>query len=95
MTNELFWNLYDSGEIETKIYTFETDKKSTEVAAFEFMGKYYLRICTKYGDYLLDRTAECGKVYRMGGYSSCVIKEFDTKNAANSYFKAVRKNMKS
>ena len=91
MTNETFWKLYDKNEINVKCFEFKKEHKDVEVSAFEYDDKYYLRICTVYESYTLDRTAECGKRYRMG-YNSCVIKEFNNKDSANRYFKAVRTN---
>lgn len=91
MTNEMFWRLYNGGEINVKCFEFEKEKKHVEVSAFEYADKYFLRICTTSKPYTLDRTAECGKRYRMG-YHSCTIKEFDNRESANRYFKAVRAN---
>ena len=92
MTNEKFWELYNNGNIDTKVYEFDKERRHVEICAFEYSGMYYLRIATTYATYTLDRTAECGKKYRMGGYTNSTIKEFDNKNGANRYFKAIRAN---
>lgn len=86
MTHEEFNRLYDNGEIVVKIWagTFEDGTKKS-IEAFEHCGKFYLRIHSVL-PYVLDRTAECGKRYRMTKESH-FIKEFDNKNHANAYFK--------
>ena len=91
MTNELFWKLYNSGEINIVIFEFKKERRDIEIDAFEYANKYYLRICTVYEPYTLDRTAECGKRYRVR-YNTCNIKEFNNKYSANKYFKAIRAN---
>ena len=91
MTNEMFWNLNDNGKINVKIFTISKATRTVEVDAFEYCGKYYLRIVTDGNPYVLDRTAECGKKYRMQ-YHNCTIKEFNNRNSANKYYIAVKNN---
>lgn len=90
MDNATFWNLYNNGNIFTKVYSFGNDKKNVEICSFEYDGKFYLRIVSS-EKYLLDRTAECGKKYRMNNQNA-FIKAFDNKNNANKYFIAIKKN---
>lgn len=91
MTNELFWKLFNAGDINAKTFVFRKENKTVEVSAFEYNEKFYLRIVTDGDPYILDRTAECGKKYRMG-YHHCTIKEFTNKNSANKYFIAIKSN---
>lgn len=97
ITNLDFWQLYDNGEINPKIYQYKRDipegsreAKEIEITAFEYNNKYYLRIVPTYNDYSLERGR---KTYRMSGKTSAYIKEFDNKYQANNYFKKVVSGM--
>ena len=92
MTHEEFNNLYDSGKITLKIYTWK-DANSDDnkcVEAFEYNGKFYLRIHTEHY-YHLYRRAYGGHNYRMCN-DSHFIKEFTDRNYANNYFKKICDN---
>lgn len=86
MTQELFWKLYESKEIEYKIFRYENaaakdgELYAGEVISFQYMGKFYLRICNNYSP------RGYRKRYKNGGWSWAVIKEFDTREQANNYF---------
>lgn len=84
MTHEEFWDLYDNNQITVKVFDGELDGEHKSVEAFEYNGKFYLRIHTSY-QYTTGRRA-WGKRYRMSKNSD-YIKEFDTKQHANNYFK--------
>lgn len=93
MNNELFWKLYNSNNISVKTYAGTEDNGTEkEVSAFEHDGKYYLRIVTDF-KYILDRTATCGKKFRMCRHN-CFFKEFQSRESANNYFKKVVSGMK-
>lgn len=87
MTHEEFWNLYENGEIQVKFFTYENPEADNgelalgEVDAYQYNGKFYLRIS--------QNTAPKGyrRRYRNGGWSWATIKEFPTAAAANAYFK--------
>ena len=87
MTQEMFWKLFESGEIEYKIFSYENSAADNgelakgEVIAFEHGGKYYLRVCNNYAP------KGYRKRYKNGGWGWASIKEFDTKQQANNYFK--------
>ena len=88
MTHEEFNRLLGNHEITIKIFTTtEDDGTEKTVEAFEYNGKYWLRI-HRILWYVLDRTAECGKKYRMTNEAH-FIKEFETKEHANNYFKKI------
>lgn len=84
MTNDLFWELYNNGEIQVKIYSGVVDDIEKSVEAFEHNGKFYLRIHSVYNYVTGER--KFGKRYRMSRESH-YIKEFDNKDHANNYFK--------
>lgn len=95
MTHQEFNRLYDNGEISVKVFQqVETvnqgDEQEKTIEAFEYNGKFFLRIHTLLR-YKLDRRAECGKVYNMAKESH-FIKEFDDKWYANNYFKKIAPN---
>lgn len=90
MDNAKFWKLYDSNEVNIKVYEFKQPHQTVEVDAFEYDNKFYLRIVINGESYVLDRTAECGKKYRMNPHY-CYIKEFNNRNTANKYFLAIKK----
>ena len=93
MTHEEFNSLYDNGIITVKIFeAVEEDGTEKSVEAFEYDGKYWLRIHSVLR-YILDRQAECGKKYRMAKESH-FIKEFVSKEQANRYFKKISNNFK-
>jgi len=87
MTHEQFWKLYESHEIQCKIFSYENREADNgelalgEVIAFEYEGKYYLRIARNYAPKGYRRR------YKNGGWSDSFFKTFDTKEAANAYFK--------
>ena len=87
MTHEKFWELYDSNQITVKVFqgTDQEEQTTTDVEAFEYDGKFYLRVHTRY-EYICDRHRINGKWYKMTRGSD-YIKEFDTKQHANNYFK--------
>ncbi len=85
MTHADFNRLYDAGEIIVKVYSGVIDETEKSIEAFEYGGKFYLRIHSIF-KYTLDRTTECGKRYRMSKENH-FIKEFDNKEHANNYFK--------
>ena len=91
MTHEEFNSLYNNGKISLKIYSGTINENGNQVEksieAFEHDGKFYLRIHSSF-DYILDRTAECGKRYKMRKENH-FIKEFNNKNHANNYFKKI------
>ena len=91
MINNLFWELYNNGKINVKIYYGIIDDVETSVEAFEYENKFYLRIHKIYR-YTTGRRSN-GKKYKMTNESH-FIKEFDNRNQANSYFKKVAKNLK-
>lgn len=84
MTNELFWELYDNGKIQVKIYSGVVDDTEKSIEAFEYNGKFYLRIHSVHKYVTGER--RFGKQYRMSKESH-YIKEFDTRRHANRYFK--------
>ena len=86
MTHEEFNALYDNGLISVKIYQGMIDKEERTIEAFEWQGKYYLRI-HKVLKYTTSRRSN-GKKYAMSKESH-FIKEFDTATHANNYFKKV------
>lgn len=98
MEQSTFWKLFNGDEIDVKVYVIDNtetaeDYKSdelqyAEISAFEYDGKFYLRIYTRRPAYICDRTRTNGKKYRMGR-EYCYIKEFTTKAQANNYFKKV------
>lgn len=92
MTNDMFWELYDSGRISVKIWDGVVDEVRKSIEAFEFNDKFYLRIHTEY-EYVLDRRAECGKRYRMCKENH-FFKEFDNRKSANAYFKKAAQGLR-
>ena len=84
MTHDEFWRLYDSGEISVKVYSGKVGDTEKSVEAFEYGGKFFLRIHNS-REYVTG-TRAWGKRYRMTNESH-VIKEFDSKRSANAYFK--------
>lgn len=86
MTQDKFWELFESERINYKIFSYENPSADNgelalgEVIAFEYEGKYYLRVCENYSPRGYRRR------YKNGGWSWAVIKEFDTKQQANKYF---------
>ena len=93
MTNETFWNLYENNTIRVKSILLHKENRDIEVSAFEFGNKFYLRICTMYQNYVLDRRAECGKSYKMSGQRNAIIKTFDNKASANRYYMIIKTNV--
>ena len=91
MTNEMFWDLLDSGKIRVAIWYGENDGKTKEVDAFEHDGKFFLRICAT-RTYVTGERAY-GKRYRMAPMWNA-IKEFDTRESANAYFKKCADGLK-
>ena len=88
MTQQEFWNLHDSGTIECKIFVWEDEYDRKTVEAFEYNGKFFLRIIDEVG----GRSWYSEVKHRMThtrGYINTRIKEFDTKAHANNYFKKV------
>ena len=87
MTQETFWRLFESKEIAYKIFTYENpnaedgEVSSGEVITFEYQGKFYLRICESH------KPVGYRKRYKNGGWDWAKIKEFDSKEHANAYFK--------
>lgn len=90
MTHEEFWELYDSGKITVKIWAGIVDETEKSVEAFEYNGKFFLRIHSEY-TYVTGERA-WGKRYRMSRASN-FIKEFDSKAHANNYFKKVAEGL--
>ena len=86
MTQNKFWELYDAGKINVKIFTgiVDGDVEKT-IEAFEYEGKFYLRIITRYEWRTGPRIHKPNGYNMAGGHTS--IKEFETKNQANAYFK--------
>ena len=93
MTQTEFWELYNNGTLNAKLYDFSQGEDVTEVVAFEYEGKYFLRVFSRH-PYLLHRCVgrkySRDVTYHMPG-EHCCIKEFETKDHANAYFKAVKK----
>ena len=86
MTHDDFWDLYDSGKISVKVYSGVVDGVEKEIEAFEFGGKFFLRIHFV-DDYVkTTRVRGVKKRYAMQSRSD-FIKEFDNKGSANRYFK--------
>lgn len=85
MTNEKFFDLYESGEITVKAFG---DENGSEIAAFEYNGKYFLRFALR-----TDAISWNGKkkIVIKNGWIKNFIKEFDTKEQANNYFKKAAK----
>lgn len=99
MTHEDFRKLYEAGKITVKVFegeatitpygAIENDVKELRIVeAFEYNGKYFLRI----------HIEACWTIYRNHGkvqgrlrrdHDEHFIKEFDTKAHANNYFKKV------
>ncbi len=89
MTHNEFNKLYANGEIVIKTYGNEAsglDKEEKTIEAFEYNGRFYLRIHKVYR--YLTGERRCGKRYKMTKESH-FIKEFETKQQANNYFKKV------
>ena len=87
MTHEQFWKLYESKQIKYKLFAYENPEADNgelalgEVIAFEYDGKFYMRVCKNFSP------KGYRKRYKNGGWSSGVFKVFETKQSANAYFK--------
>ena len=87
MTKHEFWKLYDSGAICCKVFEWRDGLESKEVSAFEYDGKFFLRITNETaGSSWVDNT---GKNRHTRGSINTQIKEFNSKAHANNYFKKV------
>lgn len=86
MTHQDFRKLHDASLLALKIYKGNIDGEDRTVEAFEWDGKYYLRI-HKVFRYVTGQRSN-GKRYKMARESH-IIKEFDSKAQANNYFKKV------
>lgn len=91
MTNEIFWELYDNGSINVKIWDGVVDGVKKSIEAFAFDGKFYLRVHSVF-EYTTGERAR-GKSYKMSKESH-FIKEFDSKERANAYFKKAAEGLK-
>lgn len=90
MTQAEFWKLYDNGELENVSHWYRKDAEdfTSEIIAFAYDGKYYLRIVQFNGYYTWHVGHGSSRhVVRDGVRTWSVIKEFDNKNSANAYFK--------
>ena len=87
MTHEQFWKLYENKEISYKLYGYENREADNgelalgEVIAFRYDAKFYFRICKNFAPKGYRRR------YKNGGWGTASFKEFETKQAANAYFK--------
>jgi hypothetical protein len=94
MTHEEFNKLYRSGAITVVEFYGEYDGDTKAVEAFEWNGKFYLRLHSVH-PYTITRS--CGK-YGTKRYAMTkerhVIKEFDTKERANNYYRKFVGNFK-
>lgn len=86
MTHQEFNKLYETDQITIKIFQGVVDKEERTVESFEWQGKYYLRI-HKVFRYTTNKRSN-GYKYNMTKESH-VIKEFDTADQANNYYKKV------
>lgn len=84
MTHEQFNSLYNDGKITLKIYSGTVDGVEKCIEAFEYDGKFYLRIHSAF-KYVTGRRSN-GKRYGMTRESH-YIKEFESREHANNYFK--------
>ena len=91
MTHEEFNELYDNGKITVKIYSGVIDGVEKCIEAFEYNGKFYLRIHSVF-KYVTGERA-FGKRYRMSRESH-YIKEFDNRKVAINYFKKAAEGLK-
>jgi len=91
MTHDKFWDLYNNGEIQVKVWDGEIDGVQKSVEAFEYDGKFFLRIHSVYRYVTGER--KFGKRYRMSKESH-FIKEFNSKEHANAYFKKAAQGLK-
>ena len=80
MSNEKFWSLYDSGNIQVKCFHGVNGEDTKTVEAFEYDGMFYLRLHV-YHPYKGHRWAAEGSW----------IKGFKTREHANNYFKKFAK----
>lgn len=87
MTQERFWELYESHEVPMKIYHYtnqaagEGELVEGEVIAFTDGGKFYFRIAKRFAPSGYRRR------YKNAGWMSATFKEFESKAQANAYFK--------
>ena len=90
MDNQKMVELYKAGKIVVKTFVREFDEYGNKeaVEAFEYAGKFYLRfhLFRRYGS-----NRKNGKFYVLyhSPLYSVFIKEFDTKERANNYYKKV------
>lgn len=85
MTHREFNELYNNGEISVKIYSGTmSDGVNRTIEAFEYCGKYYLRIHNVF--YYVTGTRRFDKRYKMSRESH-IIKEFNDRDYALNYFK--------
>lgn len=91
MTHDEFWELYDGGIIQVKVWAGIVDGEEKTIEAFEHGGKFFLRIHTKY-EYTTGQRA-WSKRYRMARGND-FIKEFDSSAQANAYFKKAAQGLK-
>lgn len=96
MTHEEFWKLYDSNTLENvSIWRKEQENIDpmfndfrNEVIAYAHNGKYYLRIVQFNGYHIWWVGHGSGRHPKREGVKVwSVIKEFNTKEQANAYFK--------
>lgn len=87
MTHKEFNELYRSGKIVCKFFHGEKGKDYRDVEAFEYCGKFYLRLHSVH-PYTIERNGKYGpsKKYAMTSERH-FIKEFDNKQKANNYYK--------
>lgn len=86
MTNDEFWKLYDSGEIQTKVWEGKEGDATKEVCSFQYEGKFFLRITESMPTKSWYSQTKHRYTHRRGWVHS-VIKEFNTASQANNYFK--------
>lgn len=90
MDNQKMTELYKDGKINVQTFTRVFDEYGNEecVEAFEYENKFYLRF-NLFKQYSSNRVK--GKFYVFHDYPlySTFIKEFDTKQRANNYYKKV------
>lgn len=86
MTQNEFWKLYDSGKIQVKVWEGTEDEMKKEISSFEYNGKFYLRITKSLNGKSWYSELKHRRTHTRGWLHS-VIKEFDSKDKANNYFK--------
>jgi len=96
MTRQEFWNLYNADKLENVSIWRKAQEDidpefsdfMNEVVAFTYNGKYYLRL-VQFNGYTVWFVGRRGHRHpkRDGVRTWDYIKEFDTKERANAYFK--------